>query len=82
MSKGAIDGVVELSCSFDSEAELVHVDSDSMHMESPAWSHVYIYICVQYLRGVTGLYLGLESVVVLMTTAAADTTTMVEVFTT
>lgn len=81
MSKGAIDGVVELSCSFDSEAELVHVDSDSMHMESPAWSHVYIYICVQYLREVTGLYLGLEPVVVLMTMAAADTT-MVEVFTT
>ena len=55
MSKGAIDGVVELSRSFDPEAELVHVDSDSMHMESLAWSHVYIYICVQYPKGVTGV---------------------------
>lgn len=82
MRKGAIDGVVELSCSFDSEAELVHVDSDSMHMESPAWSHVYIYICVQYLSGVPGLYLGLEPLVVLMTMAASDTTTVVGVFTT
>lgn len=49
------DGVVDLSCSFDPEAQLVHVDSDSMRMDSLAWSHVYIYICVQYPRGVTGL---------------------------